>query len=366
MQTKSSSRREFLKQTAAVTAVAAVPYFLSSPKAFANQDKNDRPVIGCIGVGSMGTGDARAHSGYGDIVAVCDVDSNHAEKAKNDEKIGKGKADVYEDYRKVLDRKDIDVVSIVTPDHWHIKIAIEALQAGKHVFCQKPLTLTIEENQLIRAACKKFDKQVFLVGTQQRSDKDKFLRDIATWAINEDKEGQGPIEVDGTDAKHPCPFEKGFPTVDDRYNTSHDFTTKCKFASGVEMIITSHGDNGVLFEGTKGRIFVNRGKITGKPIEENWDKDQFTEDDVVKLYKGKPAEGHKNNFYRCIREGGLTVSDVFSHVQTMNTCHLAAIASRLGRSLKWNPKSEQIVGDEEAAAMLARKQRAGFEIPKIS
>jgi hypothetical protein len=60
------------------------------------------------------------------------------------------------------------------------------------------------------------------------------------------------------------------------------------------------------------------------------------------------------------------VSDVFSHVQTMNTCHLAAIASRLGRSIKWNPKSEQITGDEEAAAMLARKQRAGFEIAKIS
>jgi hypothetical protein len=134
----------------------------------------------------------------------------------------------------------------------------------------------------------------------------------------------------------------------------------------VEMIITSRGDNGVLFEGTKGRIFVNRGKITGKPIEENWDKDQFTRDDLVKLYKGKPVEGHKNNFYRCIREGGLTVSDVFSHVQTMNTCHLAAISSRLGRVIKWNPKSEQIVGDDEAAAFLARKQRAGFEIPKVS
>jgi predicted dehydrogenase len=446
MKRSSQSRRSFLQQSAALASVAAVPYFLSSPKAFANQDKNDRPQIGCIGVGSMGSGDAKGHAKFGDIVAVCDVDSNHADKAKNDKEIGQGKADAYGDYRKVLDRKDIDVVSVVTPDHWHIKIAIEALQAGKHVFCQKPLTLTIEENQLIRAACKKYDKQVFLVGTQQRSDTSKFLRavnmvqkgllgdikqitvgidgsptsgplpvaevpknlnwdmwlgqapkveyrqkrchyefrwwyeysggkftdwgahhvDIATWAINEDKEGQGPVEVDGTDAKHPVPFEKGYPTVDDRYNTSQEFGTKCKFASGVEMIITSRGDNGVLFEGTKGRIFVNRGKITGKPIEENWDKDQFTQDDLVKLYKGKPVEGHKNNFYRCIREGGLTVSDVFSHVQTMNTCHLAAIASRLGRTIKWNPKSEQIVGDDEAAAFLARKQRAGFEIANVS
>ena len=99
-------------------------------------------------------------------------------RAKYDDGIGKGRADAYEDYRKVLDRKDIDVVSVVTPDHWHVKIAIEALEAGKHVFCQKPLTLTLEENQLIRNACKKHQDQVFFIGTQQRSDRDLFLRAI--------------------------------------------------------------------------------------------------------------------------------------------------------------------------------------------
>ncbi|MFP6752261.1 MAG: Gfo/Idh/MocA family oxidoreductase, partial [Pirellulaceae bacterium] len=148
------NRRNFLKTTAATAAVAgSIPYFAWNEKAFANQDKNDRPVIGCIGVGSMGSGDARGHNGFGDIVAVCDADSGRAEKARLDKNIGKGKADAYADYRKVLDRSDIDVVSVVTPDHWHVKIAIEALQAGKHVFCQKPLTLTLEENQLIRNAC---------------------------------------------------------------------------------------------------------------------------------------------------------------------------------------------------------------------
>src|SRR5262249_57757632 len=100
------------------------------------------------------------------------------EQAKNDPKVGQGKADLYGDYRKVLERNDIDVVSIVTPDHWHVKIAIEALQAGKHVFCQKPLTLTLEENQLIRNACKAYPKQEFFIGTQQRSDRDRFLRAI--------------------------------------------------------------------------------------------------------------------------------------------------------------------------------------------
>jgi predicted dehydrogenase len=439
-----NTRREFLKKSIAVAAAGnAVPYFSWSQRA--NAGEGDRLKIGCVGLGGMGTGDAHEHSRYGDIVAVCDVDSRRAEAAKNDPKIGKGKADAYGDYRRVLERNDIDVVSVVTVDHWHVKIAVEALQAGKHVFCQKPLTLTLEENQLIRNACKKFNKQAFLVGTQQRGDADRFLRamnmvqkgllgdiqkitvgingsptggpfpkvappkeldwdgwlgqapkvdyiekrchyeyrwwyeysggkftdwgahhvDVATWAIEQDQEGMGPIKIDGTDAKHPVPFKDGYPTVDDCYNTSHDFAVKCRFANGIEMTVTSRGDNGVLFEGIKGRVFVNREKITGKPIEENWDGGKVGPDDLVRLYKGKPFEGHKDNFYRCIREGGLPVSDVFSHVQTMNTCHLCGIASRLGRVIQWDPKAEKIVGDDQAAAFFARTPRPGFEIPRV-
>ena len=82
----------------------------------------------------------------------------------------------------------------------------------------------------------------------------------------------GPIEIDGADAKHPVPLKDGYPTVDNCYNTSHDFAIKCKFANGIEMTVDSRSDNGILFEGTKGRIFVSRGKISGKPIEEKWDK----------------------------------------------------------------------------------------------
>jgi predicted dehydrogenase len=443
---RSTTRRDFLKSSlAAAAAGGAVPYFLSSPRAFANQSANDRPIIGCIGVGSMGTGDAHEHAHFGDVVAVCDVDSRHAERAKHAEGIGKGKADAYGDYRRVLERDDIDVVSVVTPDHWHVKIAIEALEAGKHVFCQKPLTLTLEENQLIRNACKKHNDRIFFIGTQQRSDRDRFLRavnmvqkgllgdiqkitvgidggdvggpfakseppkeldwnfwlgqapdveyinerchyqfrwwyeysggkftdwgahhvDIATWAIGQEGEGMGPVEIDGTDAKHPVPFENGYPTVDDAYNTSHNFAVHCKFPNGTVMTVTSRGDNGVLFEGTKGRLFVNRGKITGQPIEENWDEGKFTDEDLARLYKSKPFEGHKQNFYRCIREGGLPVSDVYSHVQAMSTCHLSAIAARLNRVIRWDPKAEQIVGDEQAAAFFARKPREGFEIPRV-
>jgi hypothetical protein len=214
--------------------------------------------------------------------------------------------------------------------------------------------------------------------------------DIATWAIGQDKEGMGPVEIDGTDAKHPVPFKDGYPTVDDCYNTSNDFAIKCKFADGIEMIVDSRSENGMLFEGTKGRIFVNRGRIVGQPIEQKWDEGKFTPDDMAALYKGKafdvdrqsfygdacggkPEFGdwwrimtqHKANFFRCIREGGLPISDVFSHVQAMNTCHLCGIAARFGRVIHWDPKNEQITGDEQAATFFARTPRPGFEIPRV-
>ena len=443
---KNSNRRRFIKQSAATAvATSATAYFPWSEKAFANESKNDRPIIGGIGLGGMGSGDCRGHARFGDIVAVADVDQKHADRAKADERIGKGKADSYSDYRKILERNDIDVVSIATPDHWHVKIAIEALQAGKHVFCQKPLTLTLEENQLVRNACRKFDKQVFFIGTQQRSDRNKFLRavnmvqkgllgdikhikvginggtkakafkkadvpanldwdnwlgqaplvdyipqrchgtfrwwyeysggkftdwgahhvDIATWAINQNGDGMGPVTIDGSDANHPVEFKNGYPTVDNTFNTAHDYNVVCKFDNGIQMDIESRGDNGILFTGTKGRMFVSRSKITGLPIEENWDKGKFDESDLKRMYKGKPSEGHKDNFYRCIREGGLPISDVFSHVQAMATCHLAAIAARFGREIKWDAKAEKIVDDEQAQGLFARDRREGYDIPKV-
>ena len=84
------------------------------------------------------------------------------------------------------------------------------------------------------------------------------------------------------------------------------------------------------------------------------------------LYKGKPHEGHKANFFRCIREGGLPVSDVFTHVQAMGTCHLSAIAARLGRVLKWDPKAEKFIDDDQANKFVARERGARFEILKVT
>jgi predicted dehydrogenase len=414
--------------------------------AVAQAAASERLRIGCIGMGGMGMSDARDHVRLGDVVAVCDVDADRRERARIDDRAGRGRAKSFRDYRCVLDCSDVDAVSIATPDHWHTKIAIEALEAGKHVFCQKPLTLTLEENRLMRRACEKHRDKTFGVGTQQRSDRPFFLRavnlvqqgllgeikqvvvginggevggpfpktappaeldwnawlgqapqvdyvkerchgqfrwwyeysggkftdwgahhvDIALWALGEDRPGTGPVEIDGTDCRHPIPLVDGMPTRDDSYNTAHDFSVACRFASGTELIVTSRGDNGIAFEGTLGRIFVNRGRIAGKPVEESWDAGYFGREDLWRLYKGKPFEGHKENFYRCLREGGAPVSDVSSHLQTMNVCHLAAIAARLQRTIRWDPATEQIVGDAQAAALQSRAARRGFEIPIVA
>ena len=125
------------------------------------------------------SGDARGASRFGDFLAVCDVDKRHAERAREHKDIGKGKADVYEDYRKLLDRKDIDAVIIGTPDHWHTKICIDAMKAGKDIYCEKPLTLTIDEGKTLCRVAKETGR-VVQVGTQQRSDHNRvFLLAVA-------------------------------------------------------------------------------------------------------------------------------------------------------------------------------------------
>lgn len=453
MSQHSTNRREFLKATAATTTGILLPYTLLGSRTCADETKspNARPRVGCIGTGSMGSGDARAAKKYGDIVAVCDVDQQRVSKAAADPKIGDGKAQTYEDYRKLLDRKDIDIVTISTPDHWHTKILIDALKAGKDAYCQKPLTLTIEEGKLIGKTVRA-TRRVVQVGTQQRSeDGNKFLIavalchsgrlgkiqrvtaaigggdkggpfkkeqppknlnwdtwlgqtpkveyikerchyqfrwwyeysggkltdwgahhvDIGQWAIGMDH--SGPISIDPAAVTHPVVFKNGYPTVDDRYNTATAFQVKCAFANGVEMLICNKitGDvdfindrdkgNGILIEGDKGAIFVSRGKLAGKPVED-LKANPLPGDALTKLRKGKRLDSHMGNFIECVRDRAVPVSDVFTHHRILTTCHLANVAMRLGRKLTWDPETEQIVGDTEANTWQHRDQRKGYEI----
>ena len=162
-----STRRSFLKRSSAIAAGGlAAPYFCTSFSSHAKaQDANDRLGVGSIGVGGRGGGIGRDAGGRGNMIACADVDAKRAERfaSRFD-----GKCEIYSDYRQLLERKDIDIVTIGTPDHWHTKIAIDAMKAGKDVYCEKPLTLTIDEGKKICKVVKE-TRRVFQVGTQQRS-----------------------------------------------------------------------------------------------------------------------------------------------------------------------------------------------------
>ena len=164
--------------------------------------------------------------------------------------------------------------------------------------------------------------------------------------------------------EHPVPFEYGYPTQDDRYNTATKFLVKAMFPNGVEMVIRHDTDNGIVIEGEKGTIFAARGGI--KDIEgtvvADVKENPIPESDYIKLYGGKRPGRHMRNFFECVKDRSDPISDVRTHHRAMTTCHLANIAIRLNRKLNWDPNAEQIVGDSDANAWQSREQRKGYEI----
>lgn len=318
------------------------------------------------------------------------------------------------------------------------------MKAGKDAYCEKPLTLTIDEGKAIGRVAKE-TRQVVQVGTQQRSDHNRvFLLavalvragrigkvktvtaaigggptggpfsketpppelnwdlwlgqapkvdyikqrchndfrwwyeysggkltdwgahhvDIGQWAIGKDGSGSGPETIEVVRKELPVAYKKGWPESDDRYNTPTSFLVKATFAGGIVMNVRDDGENGVTFEGEHGRIFVTRDRIdlSGGAVDA-LHKNPVPESLLVELRKGKRVDGHMANFFECLRDRSEPVSDVWSHHRSLTTCHLANIAIRLGgRTLKWDPVKEQIVGDPEADAWLTRPQRAGYEV----
>lgn len=420
------SRRRFLQTSAALAAgISTAAYWpagrLSAAPARAKQD---RPTIAAIGTGRRGLKIAQDAARHGDLVAVCDVDRAHAEQGKA--KAGGGKAKIYGDYRRLLERQDIEAVVIGTPDHWHTPIALAAVRAGKDVYCEKPLTLTVAEGWLLRDAVKQH-KAVFQVGTQQRSEYDGMFRmaralvregrlgklhtiqvtipdstqtggpfasqpvptgldwdmwqgqapeheycperchwtfrwwyeysggimtdwgahhiDVAQWCLGPD--GIGPLTIDG----------KGeMPTIPNGYNTPAAINVDMVYPGDVKLNIAIDAENGVLLEGDQGRIFVNRGKLTGKPVEDLAENPLSDEG----MAFAQP-QNHMENFFDCIRTRETPNSDVESQHRSVTTCHLANISMRLGRKLTWDATKERFAGDDEANAMLSRPHRRGYE-----
>ena len=438
------TRRRFLHSAAAATGAMSVPMWWR--KAHGRQSANDRLTMGAIGTGVYvnryeGPGEhpgrgmtiALQAATLGDMVAVADVNLHHGRFFQD--RLGKA-IDVYQDYRRVLDRDDIDAVTIGTPDHWHVKIAIDALRSGKHVYCEKPLSLTVDEGRRLLKVAEQTGR-VVQVGTQQRSEHDRmFLKaiaiarsgrlgdklhalasvgdgrkggpfentdppkeldwdmwlgqapkvpyckqrcdydfrwwleysggqatdwgvhhmDIAMWALGLENTGPTTIEGKGT-----------FPKISNGFNVAVDFDCNLTFADGQVCRLYS-GTNELIISGSKGRIRVNRGGLTGKPVEDLTadDLDRIN-DEIVALCHGKDPSGatgskeaagaHMHNFFDCIADGGRTVSDPWTHHRSVSACHLANIAMRLQRKLRFDPENEDFIGDEEASSMLSRKQR---------
>jgi len=433
-----SDRREFLKRAAALA--GAAPYFFTGAAARA-EAANDKFNVAAIGTsiytdrwghpGQMdGRGSVVGHQAgaLGSMVACCDVNRLYAEHFASHYD---GRCQVYGDYRKVLDRKDIDAVTIGTPDHWHSKIAIEAMLSGKDVYCEKPLTLTIDEGKKICQVARRTGR-VFQVGTQQRTEYDAmFLKavalarsgrlgktlhalssvgtaerggpfanqdppphldwdfwlgqapkvpycpqrcdydfrwwleysggqvtdwgvhhtDIALWALG--VENTGPVEIEGVG---------DFPQIENGYNVAHTFDCTMKFANGNTIRLCS-GANELILSGQQGRIRVNRGGLTGKPVEDLTAADrEWLDGEVLKLCKGKQPGDHMRNFFECMKDRSEPVSDVFTHHRSVSACHLCNIAMRLRRKLRWDPDREDFPGDDEASAMLSRVQREPYTI----
>ena len=182
--------------------------------------------------------------------------------------------------------------------------------------------------------------------------------DIAQWGIN-----SHPVEITGT-AK--------YPTVENGFDVAVDFHATYKYANGVTMNVADNGRNGIMFNGSEGRIFVNRGTIAGKPVEDLESNPLPREDFAVYDYDNlerPPRAGkldaitnHMGNFFDCIAARRDPISDVESQHRSVTTCHLGNIAMRVGRTLKWDPESETFPDDADAKDLMRRDQRDGYEV----
>ena len=172
------SRREFLRTARNAAALAGLGFaapdiFLNRTKAATGENPSEFIRVGFIGVGGQGNSNLGAL--MKNAVAVCDVDKKHLEATRaRVEKANGRPCAAFSDYRKLLEDKSIDAVLIATPDHWHTLPAINACEAGKDVYCEKPLTLTIAEGQALVKAVRRYQR-VLQTGSQQRSEA-KFLK----------------------------------------------------------------------------------------------------------------------------------------------------------------------------------------------
>ncbi|MHC4558676.1 MAG: Gfo/Idh/MocA family protein [Planctomycetota bacterium] len=217
MDSNKIDRRHFLKKTGTgILGAIGLPYIVPSSVFGANGavPPSEKIVMGFIGVGSMGGGHLRTFLGYDDVraVAVCDLREMFRQRAV--ERVrqyygGKG-CRAYHDFRELLAREDIDAVTVVTPDHWHGLIGIEAARTGKDMYYEKPLAMSVAEGKAVRDAVNRYGV-VFQFGTQQRSD-DRFR--FACELVRNERIGKLHTIMIGSHPSTTCPNQPNEPTPD--------------------------------------------------------------------------------------------------------------------------------------------------------
>jgi predicted dehydrogenase len=434
-----TNRRKFLKRTAGIASVAfGLPVIV--PGSALGKDgqtaASERITLGSIGVGSMGRGDMKGlmKSEGVQVLAVCDVFEDRRNQAKGivDDQYKNSDCKTYKDFQDVLARKDIDAVCITTQDHWHALIAIAAAKAGKDIYCQKPLGMTVQECQAIRDAVRRYGR-IFQTGTQQRSERgfrfacelarngylgklhtvevaapgpsykrmykkptapepvpqgfdfDMFMgpakkrpyngglwawpdwyliRDycvgfIVNWGVHHlDIANWGCPTV----TSEPCELEfTGSYRDDGLTDNINDWKGEFRYESGLRMAYSDTGNpyqQGCKFIGDEGWVQVNRNRSSFEPESL---RDVTIQPDQFDLSAGAVGS-HYNNFIQCVRSRKDPIAPVEAGYQASYLGMIAEISIKLDRKLKWDPKTEQFVGDEQANRLLSAPMRSPWHL----
>jgi predicted dehydrogenase len=424
------TRRRFLKD-AALGVTASV---IANRSRLRAASKSERVRVGVIGCGNQGGNHIKVLSGLKDaqLIYVSDIDSQRLATAVTESNGARGVTD----FRKILDDSSIDAVTIATPDHWHVPVALLALEAGKHVYVEKPCCHNIREGQLLREAARKSGK-VVAHGTQARSSpsmrqamallKDGVIGDVLiakcwNWQLRNNIRHMQPTEVPtnvdydtwvgpaewmpfqanrfhynwhwwynfgsgdlGNDGIHEFDYTlwglgvdthpsvisaaggKFFFDDDQQFPDTQQVTFVYPNDDKVghrkmliyEMRLWSttypyNVDSGAEYIGTKGKMFISkRGKF-----EVRGERNKLLDVKLDGVPKSEVAE-NQQNWLDCIKSGGVPNANVEIAVRTATAAHLGNIATRLGRTIHFDPGTERFVGDDEANTLLGRKYREG-------
>ncbi len=434
MKPEQLSRRLFLKRTAIAAAGAvAAPTLLTSRVLGGGRvpAASDRVVLGHIGVGGQGSGLLRGFLEAEGCrsVAVCDAFRSRREAAadvankKHADLAGKSTdrgCSTYEDFRELLARPDIDAVIIAAPDHWHVPIAIAAVRAGKDVYVEKPLGLSINQNKALRSAVRRYER-MFQYGTQQRSFNphcayacelvlNGYLGRIHEIRVEAPAGSPGgsvesipvpdgfnydlwlgpapesPYTADRCTnlgsyfvydnslgyvagwGAHPLDIMHwGYPQIPVEYEGTGAIPQKGLFNTITNWSIRGRFADGVTFAfkdgpdkttfvGEAGWVAASRGGIDAEPKN-------------LLRVTPKPGEirllqntNHYQNFVDAVRSRRTPASAIDSAVQSDFISHLSDIAIRTGRRIRWDPTREEIIGDEAASRLVDRPMRSPWTL----